>query len=91
MYQVTGEFPDYQSHRQKSNFYLNADQAFNPYTWCAPIHWEGIVRGNKVRFTQIANDAFSIDSFDWSGFPDKLEGAKSYIVEAIDNAMRAMD
>jgi hypothetical protein len=91
MYQVKGEYPDYQSKSLKNNFYLNADQAFNPYTWHAPIHWEGIVGGNKVKFIQIASNAFCKDSFDWSGFPDKLEETKSYIVEAIDNAMRTMD
>ncbi len=91
MYQVQGEYPDYQSQSLKSKFYLNSDQAFNPYTWKAPIQWEGIVGGNKIKFTQIANDAFSKDSFDWSEFPEKLEDAKSYIVEAIDEAMRTMD
>lgn len=91
MYQVEGEYPDYQTNSLKSKFYLNADQAFNPYTWQAPIHWEGFVGGNKVKFTQIESDVFSKDSFDWSGFPEKLEEAKSYIAEAIDDAMRTMD
>lgn len=45
MYQIKGEYPDYSTHSLKNYFYLNADQAFNPYTWSAPSHWEGTVGG----------------------------------------------
>lgn len=91
MHQVTGHYPDYNSHTLKSNFYLNADQAFNPYTWAPPIHWTGIVGGKKVQFTQISDYAVDFNSFDWHDFPLELESVKSYIVEAIDEAMRTMD
>lgn len=91
MWRVTAEYPDYSSFRLKSEIHLNCDQAFNPYTWKAPIHWEGYVGDTKVNFIQISEDAISEDSFDWSGFPEKLEYTKGYIVRAIDDAMRVMD
>jgi len=50
MCQVKGEYPDYTNHLSKNRFCLNADQAFNPFFWHAPIHWEGIVGGEKVKF-----------------------------------------
>lgn len=56
MSQVKGEYPDYQTHSIKNTFYLNADQGFNPYSWRAPINWEGIVGGKKIKFTQIDSD-----------------------------------
>lgn len=91
MCQVQGEYPDYNNHLSRSRFCLNADQAFNSFTWRAPIRWSGTVGGERVNFIQIDNDASSINYFDWSEFPEILEGAKSYIVEAIDGAMRVMD
>lgn len=91
MYQVTGEYTDYKKFNRKSYFYLNADKRFNPYTWRAPINWEGIVGGINVKFTQIDNSAYSENCFNWTEFPDELSIAKSDIVEAIDKAMRIMD
>ena len=94
MHQVTGEYID-NSHwgprPLKIHFFLNANQGFNPYTWQAPIHWEGTVDGERVRFIQIVKDALSINSFNWDGFPEKFNDLKNSIVEAIDEAMRTMD
>ena len=91
MYQVRGEYPDYQRHDNKNSFALNPDQAFNPYTWSPPINWEGYVGGKKVKFVQTDSFAFSVDCFDWADFPKELEVAKHYIAEAIDDALRVMD
>lgn len=91
MHQVTGDYPDYKKANLKSNFYLDADKAFNPYTWAPPIEWEGIVGGQKVKFTQISSKGNNKIDYNWDGFPDDLAGAIPYIVEAIDNAMRTMD
>lgn len=91
MHQVKGDYPDYQSHLMKSYFHLNADQSFNPYTWKAPINWEGVVNGHSVKFTQIESDSFNENSFDWYSFPESLAFVKPYIVKAIDDAMRVMD
>lgn len=91
MYQVTGEYPDYKAHSMKSGFHLNADQSFNHSTWGPPIHWKGYVGGHEVKFTQVRNHSFSISDIDWQDFPKELESAKTYIVEAIDKAMKVMD
>ena len=91
MHQVQGEYPDYSHPRLKNGFHLNADKPFNPYNWQPPIHWTGYVGSEKVAFTQITPDSFNRESFDWQNFPEKLDFVKSYIVEAIDEAMRIMD
>ena len=91
MHQVKGQYPDYKTNSLKSNFYLNADQAFNPYTWAPPVHWTGSVGGKDVKFTQLNDYAVDNDSFDWGDFPAELDGARPYIIEAIDKAMRTMD
>lgn len=91
MWQVKGEYTDYSKRNFKGTFYLNSDQAFNPYTWKPPIHWEGTVSGEKVKFTQTDSGGFSSSCFDWSDFPKELEEAIGAIVEAIDDAMRVMD
>ena len=49
------------------------------------------VGGKKVKLTQVENDAFSVNSFNWDEYPSELEEAKAYIVDAIDEAMREMD
>lgn len=91
MHQVTGEYVDYKIHPRKGQFYLNADQGFNPFTWKPPINWEGTVGGHNVKFTQIEASSFNNESFDWGEFPTELEYVKPYIVEAIDKAMKVMD
>lgn len=91
MHQVEGEYPDYQKYPMKGRFYLDADQSFNPFTWKPPIHWEGYVGGQKVIFTQLGRSGYHVDHFDWQDFPEELESAKPYIVEAIDKAMKKMD
>jgi len=88
---VTGKYPDYLHPLKERSFHLNADQPFVHFTWKAPIHWEGIVGGQKVKFTQIFESAYGIESFEWHDFPKELEDAKYYIVKAIDDAMRVMD
>ncbi len=47
MSKVTGEYPDGYSQIIKNDFYLDADQAMNPFTWEPPIHWNGIVGGGS--------------------------------------------
>lgn len=91
MHQVKGEYPDYTAYSSINSFHLNADKDFNPYEWSAPIQWEGHVGNEKVKFIQISSEAFSLESFDWTGFPEKLKAARPYIVTAIDEAMRTMD
>ncbi|WP_448104613.1 hypothetical protein [Pedobacter panaciterrae] len=91
MHQVSGEYPDYQKHNNVSLFGLNADKPFNNFIWSPPIHWEGIVGDKQVKFTQIRNSGSSKLDYDWTGFPEELEVAIPYIVNAIDNAMRTMD
>ena len=91
MHQVTGKYPDYQKTSLNSNFYLNADQSFNPFTWKQPIHWEGIVGGQKVQFVQIDSSGSSKHDYDWTDFPEQVASAIPYIVEAIDSAMKVMD
>ena len=91
MYQVTGKYPDLFHPLKKRSFHLNPDQPFVHFTWKAPIHWEGIVGGHKVRFTQVDSGVYGIESFEWNDFPKELDEAKHYIVEAIDEAMRIMD
>lgn len=88
---VTGKYPDDYHHSRKRSFSLKADQSFNPYTWKPPIHWEGFVGGEYVKFTQIDSSGTSIDYFDWQDFPSELDYVKSFIVKAIDDAMRVMD
>ncbi|MCW2259607.1 MULTISPECIES: hypothetical protein [Sphingobacterium] len=87
MNQVEGEYKDIDT----KYFYLNADQAFNPYTWESPIIWKGTVNGKSVEFVQIEDSGDSITCFDWTNFPQDLEAAKLKIVKAIDDAMRVMD
>ncbi|MDY0904070.1 hypothetical protein [Pedobacter sp. CFBP9032] len=91
MHQVTGEYPDYTKHNNRSLFYLDADKSFNPFTWAPPIHWEGLVGAIRVQFTQISNSGSNEIDYDWTGFPENLKNAIPYIVEAIDSAMRTMD
>ncbi len=91
IYKVKGEYPNSHDCFGKTNFYLNPDRSINPFTWQTPIHWEGYVGENKVKFTQIDNLASCVDSFDWTEFPQNFETAKPYIVKAIDNALQAMD
>lgn len=91
MHQVKGEYPDYSRPSNKSYFFLNADQSFNPFTWRPPIHWGGQVGGVAVTFTQISNSGSDRIDYDWSQFPKEVENAIPYIVEAIDDAMRVMD
>jgi hypothetical protein len=91
MHQVTGSFIDYGKPSLKSNFYLDADKDFNPYTWAAPIKWSGIVGGVEVSFKQISPSAYDKSCFDWTDFPDEVSGAIYDIVEAIDKAMKVMD
>ncbi|WP_113663194.1 hypothetical protein [Pedobacter nanyangensis] len=91
MHQVTGEYPDYHKHSNTSSFYLNADQAFNPFTWQPPIHWTGVVGNKKVQFKQISSSGANVIDYDWNGFPDELSVAIPYIVDAINKAMRVMD
>ncbi len=91
MWMVEGEFPDYTAYNNSGWFRLNVDQAFNHQTWEPPIHWEGLVNSVKVKFIQTSHMASSIYDFDFEGFPKEVEDAKSYIVEAIDDAMRVMD
>ena len=91
MYQVKGEYTNYQKYNNKGWFHLDSDQALNPYTWKAPIHWSGLVDGIEVKFTQIDSSALSVNSFDWTDFPKQLDSVKSDIADAIDKAMRVMD
>lgn len=91
MHQVTGEYPDYIAYREKGSFYLNADQGFNPFTWKPPIHWAGMVGNKMVKFIQIDASGYHRSCFDWTDFPDELQSAIPYIVDAIDKAMRVMD
>lgn len=91
MHQVTGEYPDYHKASLKGRFYLNADKAFNPYTWSPPIQWKGIVGAQNVSFTQISDSGSNKSDYDWKGFPNDLEVVIPYIVEAIDKAMEVMD
>mgnify|MGYP000727044299 CR=1 FL=1 len=63
MYQVKGEYTNYQKYNNKGWFHLDSDQALNPYTWKAPIHWSGLVDGIEVKFTQIDSSALSVNSF----------------------------
>lgn len=91
MHQVTGEFPDYGRYDNKSNFYLNADQAFIYFTWSPPIMWEGFIANKPVNFVQIHSKGSSKSDFDWTGFPEEFHNAIPYIVEAIDKAMKVMD
>lgn len=87
MHQVQGKYKDWKSHY----FYLNADQGFNYTTWKAPIIWKGTVDSIEVEFVQTSDSASDLSCFDWTGFPAELEAAKTYLVKAIDDAMRIMD
>lgn len=91
MYDVKGEFPHYQSYNNKGSFALKADKTMNPFTWAPPIKWKGFVNGTEVSFIQVDAGAISKDDFDFTGFPEQLNSAISYIIEAIDDAMRVMD
>jgi len=91
MHQVTGDYPDYGKHRDKSSFYLNADKGFIFFEWSPPIHWEGMVGGIQVKFTQISHSGSHRIDYDWAGFPAEVSSAIPYIVEAIDKAMKVMD
>ncbi len=91
MHQVTGKYPDSDHPLGKSSFYLDADQSFNPYSWQPPINWTGSVGDRQVKFTQIESHGSDRSCYDWSGFPRELDSVISYIVEAIDKAMRVMD
>lgn len=91
MPQVTGTYPDYQKRTLKSYFSLEGDKQFNPYTWSPPIVWEGTVGAHKVQFIQISSSGSNKPDYDWSDFPNELEVAITYIIEAIDKAMRVMD
>lgn len=88
---VNTEYPDYSKMDNKSNILLNADHGFNPYTWKAPIHWKGWIGGVEVEFTQINASGSNKEDYDFSSLPKECSGAISYIVEAIDNAMKTMD
>lgn len=91
MHQVTGQYEDFSKMNRKAYFYLNADKEFNPYTWRPPIHWLGRVGGVEISFTQTSNSSSHRDDYDWSDFPQEVQDAIPYIIEAIDRAMRVMD
>lgn len=88
---VHGHFPDYSRHNNQGSFSLEADKGFNPYTWQPPINWIGLVNGVEVHFVQTSASGSSIHDYDFTDFPPQFDDAKSYIIEAIDNAMRVMD
>jgi hypothetical protein len=88
MNQVKGS---YKKNLSKEHFFLNADKDFNYTTWHHPIKWKGTVGGKQVIFTQIKDAGSNEDCYDWKDYPDELSEVKSYIVKAIDDAMRKMD
>jgi len=86
-----GDYPDYTAIDNKVQFYLNANTTMHPDKWKTPINWEGFVAGVRVEFTQIQKKAASVEDFDFSLFPQSLDKAKVYIVQAIDKKLRTMD
>lgn len=91
MARVTGTFPDYSRHNNRGSFVLESDKEFNPFTWAPPINWTGYINDVKVSFVQVnASGSMEMD-YDFSNCSSIIESAKSYIIEAIDDAMRVMD
>lgn len=88
---VKGKYPSNNGYNGELSFLLEADQAFNPYTWSPPINWTGVVGGNKVSFIQTSHSGYTKDDYDFNGFPEEVAVAIPYIVEAIDKAMKTMD
>ncbi len=88
---VKGKYPTYNGNREELPFSLIADQGFNPFTWAPPINWKGVVGGYKVSFVQTSHSGYSIEDYDFEGFPEEVVGAIPYIVETIDKAMKTMD
>lgn len=70
---------------------LDANQPLNPYTWKAPIEWEGYLGGIPIKFVQISNLAHSLKAFDWTGFPEEYDYLCPIIVKEIDKALSIMD
>ena len=91
MHQVTGEYLDYSAHGEKNFFSIDDDQGFNFITWKPPIHWTDMVGNKVVKFTQTDASASHRGCFDWTDFPEEIQPAIPYIVEAINNAMRVID
>jgi len=88
MYIVRGSFPDYSKPDNKGSFALNPDKSMNYQTWAPPIIY---VNGTEVKFKQISNSAIDETDFDLSAFPQQYKSSISYIIEAIDKAMKVMD
>jgi len=91
MARVRGEFPDNSRHKGKGYFDLTCNKTMYPDHWIPPIEWTGIVNGKNVVFIQVSDDALFLDDFDFTGFPEELDIAKSYIIEEIDRLMSSMD
>ena len=91
MYLVEGSFPDYSSFNKKGTFNLNCDKAMAPGHWSTPIKWSGYINNTAVSFIQIKSSGKFLNCYDWTGFPENYDSAKSYIVEAIDKKMKVMD
>jgi hypothetical protein len=70
---------------------LKPDKPFAPGYYIPPITWKGHINHEEVEITQVKNTAYTEDDFDFSKLPEKFNYMKKELIEAIDDAMRAMD
>lgn len=63
---------------------LNPDQSPNPYTWRAPINWNGTLGGSKLRIIQNDVSSSMLSSFDFIEPIDLDNEIKELIIREID-------
>ena len=85
------EYPDHPVPFIQGHFILNADQSLDSDTRKLPITWKGLVGGTNVEIVQVLPEGSYEGCFDWTGFPEKLERVKGYIIVAIDHAINASE
>jgi len=70
---------------------LSPNKGMSPYTWAAPIEWNGYINNDKISFTQTSNSGYAEYCFDFSNLKEEYQFLNSDIVELIDKAMKVMD
>jgi hypothetical protein len=71
MWQIEKEFDDYSHPIGKGWVNLKADKPMNPYRITYSITWSGFVSGNNVKIIRKRQSSYSLNDFDFSGFPEK--------------------
>lgn len=91
MHKLEVKYPNINSRKFESSFYLTSSKEFNLFEWQPPINWEGKIGSKRIKFTQISHEGFNCDCFDWQDFPKEMDYLKPYIVESINKTMKVMD